>query len=162
MHNITGRPVPGCPGMCRHEADHQLTFAGRPASVGVLRDWVARHLRLGRHDYPARLTDDLVICASEMGTNAIRHSRSGLPGGVFTASMWQGPGCVCLEVRDMGPRPDTPSVPHISDSMSADFTCESGRGLGFVAALCDGRCGFTVPPNPRGHTVWCELRTPLA
>nr|WP_246422031.1 ATP-binding protein [Nocardiopsis mwathae] len=137
-----------------------MTFAGRPASIGVLRDWVARHIRLGRHAYPPSLTDDLVICASEMGTNAIRHSRSGLPGGVFTASMWQSPGCVCLEVRDMGPHPGTPSIPHIPDSASADFTGESGRGLGFVSALCHGRCGYTLPPSPRGHTVWCELRTP--
>ncbi|MBV2366403.1 ATP-binding protein [Streptomonospora sp. NEAU-YY374] len=157
VHHITASPDPTCPGARRRDPDHQLTFAGQPASVGVMRDWVAQHLRRGPHAYPPELIDDLLVCASEIGTNAVRHSRSGLPGGVFTASLWQSPGAVCLEVRDMGPRPGRPSAPRINGTALDDPVAETGRGLSFVFALCGGNCGSTAPPHPRGHTVWCEL-----
>ncbi|WP_239648745.1 ATP-binding protein [Nocardiopsis chromatogenes] len=157
MHELTARSDSGGPGVWRREPDQQLTFAGQAASIGVLRDWVSQHLRMGGFGYPEALAEALLLCASELGTNAVRHSRSGLPGGVFTASLWQAVDGVCLEVRDMGPRPGVRSAPHIASGAVSGVDAESGRGLGFVSALCGGRMGGTVPPHPRGHTVWCEL-----
>ena len=140
------------------EADHRACFAGQAASVGAMRDWVARCLRRGPYDHSGQLVEDLLVCASEIATNAVRHSRSGLPGGSFTALLWQHSARVRLEVADMGPRPGLPTLPRIDGSAMGDGTAENGRGLGFVYALCGGACGSTAPPDPRGHAVWCQVR----
>ncbi|MBB6000955.1 ATP-binding protein [Streptomonospora salina] len=142
------------------EPDHRLSFAGQPASVGALRDWAARCLRRGPFAHPPDLVEDLLVCASELATNAVRHSGSGLPGGTFTARLWQDRRRVRLEVADLGPRPGRPTLPRIDGSLLGDGAAENGRGLGFVAALCGGECGATAPPDPRGHAVWCELARP--
>ncbi|MDT0302637.1 ATP-binding protein [Streptomonospora wellingtoniae] len=144
------------------EPGYALAFAGQSASVGALRDWVARCLRRGAFDYPADVVDDLLVCASELATNAVRHSRSGLPGGTFTARLWQDGRRVRVEVADLGPRPGRPTRPRIDASLMGDGAAENGRGLGFVAALCEGECGATAPPDPRGHTVWFELAAAAA
>ncbi len=40
---------------------------------------------------------------SELSANAVRHSRSGLPGGAFTVRLWYRPGdCIRGEVEDDG------------------------------------------------------------
>ncbi|WP_052809623.1 ATP-binding protein [Streptomonospora alba] len=144
------------------EPDHRMSFAGQAASVGALRDWVARCLRRGPYEHPPAVVEDLLVCASELATNAVRHSASGLPGGTFAARLWQDSRRVRLEVADMGPRPGRPTLPRIDDSTMDDGAAENGRGLGFVAALCEGECGTTTPPDPRGHTVWCRLATASA
>jgi serine/threonine-protein kinase RsbW len=47
--------------------------------------------------------DDLVLLASELSTNAIVHSRSGVPGGIFTVRAEVRPGDFAwLEVEDQG------------------------------------------------------------
>ncbi|MDA8372279.1 MAG: ATP-binding protein [Nocardiopsaceae bacterium] len=158
MSNSTARPGRPSDGAWRREPDHQLTFAGRPASVGAMRDWLGHHLRLSRHRYPATLQGDLLLCASEIATNTLHHTRSGLPGGFFTVSLWTGYRRAFLAVRDMGPLPAAPTVPHIRTGILDDLGTESGRGLPMVAMLTGDRCGATAPPDPRGHTVWCELR----
>jgi anti-sigma regulatory factor (Ser/Thr protein kinase) len=48
-----------------------------------------KHIRAVRSDVRALLADcpaadDVILCASELATNAVRHSRSSLPGGTFT------------------------------------------------------------------------------
>ncbi|GAA4937125.1 hypothetical protein GCM10023224_17650 [Streptomonospora halophila] len=168
MHHMTAVPQAASPPRPstrppqQPEPDHALTFAGQAASVGAMRDWIARCLRRGAFDHSAGLLDDLLVCASELATNAVRHSGSGLPGGTFTARLWQDSRRVRVEVADLGPRPGRPTRPRIDASLMGDGAAENGRGLGFVAALCEGGCGTTAPPDPRGHTVWFELATETA
>lgn len=142
----------------RREPDHQLTFAGQAASVGAVRDWLGLHVRRCQHSYPVALRDDLQLCASEIATNTLRHTRSGLPGGFFTALLWTCHGRAFLAVEDMGPLPGRPAtVARAHPESLNDLTAETGRGLPIVAMLSGGQCGSTAPPDPRGHTVWCEL-----
>ena len=69
--------------------------------------------------------DDFVLLASELSTNAIVHSRSGLPGGVFTVRAEVLPGeYAWLEVEDQG-----------GPWIERDPGEEHGRGLALVAHL---------------------------
>jgi serine/threonine-protein kinase RsbW len=64
-----------------------------------------RQVRSDLHDVLADcpVADDVLLCASELATNAVRHSRSGLPGGTFTVQVAVVPGSrVRIEVRDEG------------------------------------------------------------
>jgi serine/threonine-protein kinase RsbW len=71
------------------------------------------------------LADDFVLLASELSTNAIVHSRSGLPGGTFTVLAEVRPGLyACLEVEDQG-----------GPWIERDTGEEHGRGLALVAHL---------------------------
>ncbi|MFD0803711.1 ATP-binding protein, partial [Streptomonospora algeriensis] len=96
-------PYPPLRAQAPREPDHRLSFAGQAAGVGALRDWVAQCLRRGPFDHPPEVVADLLVCASELATNAVRHSRSGLPGGTFTARLWQDSRRIRVEVADMGP-----------------------------------------------------------
>jgi serine/threonine-protein kinase RsbW len=71
------------------------------------------------------LADDFVLLASELSTNAIVHSRSGLPGGAFTIRAEVRPGLYAwLEVEDQG-----------GPWIERDTGEEHGRGLALVACL---------------------------
>ncbi len=96
-------------------------------------------------DSPA--ADDVVLVGCEYATNAIRHSPSGLPGGVFTIRMWVKPGRVRLEVIDSG---TSDWVVNLAEPES-----EGGRGLTVVAALAD-TFGHI------GSCAWAEIDWPTA
>jgi serine/threonine-protein kinase RsbW len=93
-------------------------FAGRPDQISAVRAFARQALGGG----PA--TDDAVLICSELATNAVRHSRSGRPGGQFTVRIdTQGEDHTWIEVHDQGGpwtvRDDSPG----------------GRGLAIVARL---------------------------
>jgi serine/threonine-protein kinase RsbW len=95
------------------------------------------------------LADDFVLLASELSTNAVVHSRSGLPGGVFTVRAEVRPGDYAfLEVDDQG-------GPWIERPSGDDH----GRGLVLVAALA-GDGNWTVEdgdtPGTRVVRVWLD------
>jgi anti-sigma regulatory factor (Ser/Thr protein kinase) len=78
-------------------------------------------------------TDDFVLLASESCTNAVVHTRSGLPGGVFTVRVEIRPGeCAWLEVEDQG-----------GSWIEQDPDDEHGRGLALVAYLA-GEGNWTI------------------
>ena len=66
-----------------------LVLPGRPESAAAAREFAVKALE----GYPA--AGDAVAALNELVTNAIQHSRSGLPGGVvevgLTVSGWIGP-----------------------------------------------------------------------
>ena len=96
--------------------------------------------------YP--MADDFVLLASELATNAIVHSRSGLPGGLFTVRAQVRPGdFACLEVEDQG----GPWIERAPDE-------EYGRGLTLVAALA-GEENWTIESGgtPGTRVVWVWL-----
>jgi Histidine kinase-like ATPase domain len=80
-------------------------FPGRPDQVGQARRFVTRALE----GCPA--ADDAGLCASELASNAIQHTRSG-QGGRFQVLVWRGRASACVAVIDTAartaPRPGRP------------------------------------------------------
>ncbi|MDT0307388.1 ATP-binding protein [Streptomyces sp. DSM 44917] len=90
--------------------------------------------------------DDLVLCASELMTNALRHG-----GGLDTVCVAWTERAIRVEVFDRSPSLSRTAPP------TPDAEC--GRGLVLVAALAD-RWGWG--PRGEGKAVWCELDVPQA
>lgn len=128
------------------------TFSGVPASVGEARRFVSRLL----DGCPARET--LVICVSELATNAIAHTASGR-GGLFMVEVdCPREGVARVAVTDAGgcgvPAPGR-LLP-----VPGEIMAEGGRGLAMVAA-CTSRWGYADAPSGPGHIVWAEACWPV-
>jgi len=105
----------------------------------VLRQWLASLLP------PCPARDDVVIVASELGCNAIRHTRSG-QGGRFTVEVTWSAAVVRVAVADGG----AATGPTVID----DPGSEHGRGLVVVRELSVrmGACGDRL-----GRLVWADV-----
>jgi len=115
-------------------------FPGCAEQVSAARRFAADALT----DHP--LTDDVVLCVSELAANAILHSRSGLPGGSFEVQVSRYPDDrLRVEVTDQG----GPWAPNPDDR------AHHGRGLLVVSRLAN-RWGITGNARP-GRTAWFEL-----
>ena len=121
-----------------------LVLPGVPESARRARALV--RTELGEH-HPA--AEAAAMCVSELATNAILYTRSGLPGGTFAVTLQARPGEVLVLVRDSGAR--TSAAP----ASAAD---EHGRGLRIVEALSGGRWG--VEKTRRGRVTWCAIPVP--
>ena len=117
-------------------------FDGHPARVARARRFVAAVLN------GCPLTDTAVLLTSELVTNALAHTPSGI-GGSFEVIVWRDADSVLVAVLDDG-SDRSPAT------MGIDLDSESGRGLGLVAALADrwGHQGGTA-----ARAVWFLLRT---
>ncbi|MFI6687501.1 ATP-binding protein [Streptomyces sp. NPDC050485] len=112
--------------------------AARQFSVGAVADWGFFH----------RL-DDVLLCVSELATNALVHGVP--PGRGFLLRLELCDGAVFrVEVHDSGG-----GVPRVADR--ADVADEGGRGLLLVAALADK---WGVGERDPGKVVWCEFVCP--
>ncbi|MEV6574038.1 ATP-binding protein [Streptomyces sp. NPDC051577] len=87
--------------------------------------------------------DDLLLCVSELATNALLHGVP--PGRGYRVRLLRFEGAVRIEAHDSGG-----GRPRIEDR---DVRVERGRGLLLVAAIAD-RWG--VVPRVPGKVVWCE------
>ncbi len=96
------------------------TFPGLPEFVSAARVWVAGFLP----GSPAAA--DAALMTSELVTNAILHSASGLPGGTVTVSVLAVDGCVRVGVTDQG---ETPGCTAARGGL--------GMGLVIVSQLAD-------------------------
>ena len=94
--------------------------------------------------------DDVVLVASELAGNAIRHSRSGEPGGTFTLQVAAFTDCWYVRVDDEGGA----SNPEPAKPGDAD---ESGRGLPVISALARAWGTFG---SSGGRTMWAEVAYP--
>lgn len=114
-------------------------FAAQPLQVAQARRFVGGVLSgLGA-------ADDVVLCVSELASNAVLHSSSREPGGQFAVRVWMtDAGAVRAEVEDRGGRwaPD----PEAGE--------ERGRGLLIVAGLAT-RWG--IAGSNAGRVAWLEL-----
>ena len=121
-------------------------FPGRPEQVALARHFVARVLA----GCPA--VEDAVLCASELASNAIRHTRTGRSG-KFQVVIWRGLTSVCVAVLDDG----SDSTPTAAVGRSGKLA-ESGHGLLAVQALAAwwGHHTFRDGAN-RGTAVWFRL-----
>ncbi|MGW0895830.1 ATP-binding protein [Streptomyces goshikiensis] len=88
--------------------------------------------------------DDLLLCVSELTTNALLHGVP--PGRGYRLRLLRFEGVVRVEVHDSGP-----GRPRIADR---NPSAERGRGLLLVAALAD-RWG--VGARTPGKVVWSEF-----
>lgn len=118
-------------------------FPGCAEEVGRVRHWIKA--LLPRHDPERDPLDDLALVASELATNAVTHTRSGLRGASFSVQLaWSGEWARVV-VGDSG-SDSTPEVLEGSD--------EGGRGLLAVKALSAewGTCG-----GANGRWVWADV-----
>jgi anti-sigma regulatory factor (Ser/Thr protein kinase) len=87
--------------------------------------------------------DDVILCASELATNAVRHSHSGLRGGAFTVRVTVTPSaCVRIDVEDDGgpwaPALGDPARHHgltIIRALAADLAIDGDDSGRIVSAL---------------------------
>jgi serine/threonine-protein kinase RsbW len=122
----------------------QRTFAGTAAEVPALRQWVAGHAE----DGPEVL--DVLLVATELATNAILHTASGLPGRTFTASLRISIRDIRVSITDAGSR-ELPGPPQ-RDLMDGD-----GNGLVIVRSLARK---VTVEGSGRGTRVTAWVARP--
>ena len=115
-------------------------FGGYPEEVRSVRNFV------GLAVYGCPVADEVVLLASELATNAILHTASGVDG-TFAVSVRVEDGWVRTEISDMG----SDSAPSVRSSGPPD---ESGRGLRLVDVLAS-RWGFHGGPS--GRVVWFEM-----
>jgi serine/threonine-protein kinase RsbW len=118
-------------------------FPGRPEQVSRARQFVASVLA-GRPE-----ADEAALVVSELCTNAVQHSASGGPDGMFAVTVRRAADRSRISVQDMG----SMSQPAISSHAGLD-DLEFGRGLVLVAAIAKE---WGSARNRLGWLVWAEL-----
>jgi anti-sigma regulatory factor (Ser/Thr protein kinase) len=142
---------PGTGARCRSDPNPRtvvlgsLTIPGRPGLVREARAFVARTLSSHRLNADAD-ADAATLLTSEVVTNAILHSRSGIDGGTVTIVVIRVPHGVLIEVIDDGSA-DTPIV-------KGDLYAAEGHGLYLVQHLA-AQWGYLR--DPASTTVWFQL-----
>lgn len=121
-------------------------FPGRPEQVAQARRFVARVL----DNCP--VVDDALLCASELASNAIRHTRTGRSG-KFQVLVWRGRASACVAVLDDGSDTTPAPAPGLPGRLA-----ESGHGLLTVQALAAWWGHHTYRDgSTRGTAVWFRL-----
>ena len=115
-------------------------FLGSHHEVRNVREFVAEAVD------GSPVTDDVILLASEVATNAIVHTASG-KGGTFTVVVRPGDGLIRVEVHDSGSQ--TPPGVRPAGALTS-----SGRGLGLVETLT-ARWGHLGDRD--GRVVWFEV-----
>lgn len=118
-----------------------LTLPGSERCVAYARRFVRDLVGEG---HPA--ADDAELCASELVTNAVVHTRSG-EGGHVTITVARDGDVLEVRVADDGASGD---LPHMRDEAFA----ESGRGIVIVAALATD---WGAEAERDGTTTWFRL-----
>lgn len=94
--------------------------------------------------------DDAALITSELCTNAIKHTRSGRPGGWFGLEIVLDD-LACISVLDLGGR----GRPNLQTKELGDELIPGGLGITLVGRLSDA-IGVHGSPDV-GHMVWSEL-----
>ncbi|QVQ51132.1 ATP-binding protein [Spiractinospora alimapuensis] len=128
----------------------QKVLDGVAETVAEARAWVSE--QCARHGVDGHTHDCAVLIASEFATNAIKHSRSGKPGGTYTVhTEFQGP-TLYLSVTDNG----APYPPYKRPRESKDRLPENGQGLWLVEAHADWWRALKFHDH---HTITAKLTT---
>jgi anti-sigma regulatory factor (Ser/Thr protein kinase) len=122
-----------------------LTMEGHPSQVSAARAFVARTLAASHLKVDS---DAATLLTSEVVTNAIQHTKSGVDGSV-TIVVIAVPRGVLVEVIDDG----SAGVPIVK----GDLYAAEGHGLFLVQQLA-AQWGYLR--DPAGTTVWFHLPTP--
>jgi anti-sigma regulatory factor (Ser/Thr protein kinase) len=138
---------PAPPALLSEACDHSAVFPGDLQQVREARRFISKIL----HDHPRH--EDAVLVTSEAAANAIKHTPSGAPDGVYLIRVWTpGDGTVLIAVYDRGAF----TVPRLRPRSTRR---QSGRGVQVFAALanmwgfCRGEDGQTA--------VWFHLTQTL-
>ncbi|GAA4081250.1 ATP-binding protein [Actinomadura miaoliensis] len=98
--------------------------------------------------------DEVLLATDELVVNALRHTKSGQPGGAFIVEIGHCDDAVTVAVTDQG----GPTEPAVAD---LDEYAESGRGLRTVAATATGwgwfgndRARVVTAVFAPGHSLW--------
>ncbi|WP_330289719.1 ATP-binding protein [Streptomyces sp. NBC_00576] len=121
-----------------------LTCPGFPEEISRARRWTRDIL----HGSP--LADDAELIVSELSTNAVLHTASGLEAGSFHLALAVSAQVIALSVTDDGGTGTAPKVEHRGQE------AEHGRGLGMVSTLAHR---VVVHGSQGGYTVTAELFT---
>lgn len=113
-------------------------FPGDLARLGEVRGWVRGLLPESGH------RGDVVLAASELAANAVRHTRSGAEGGRFTVEVCGAPGWTRVVVGDQG-SPD--SAPHVVEQHGLFVV----RGLSLV---------WGTAGDEEARYVWADVVRP--
>jgi anti-sigma regulatory factor (Ser/Thr protein kinase) len=118
-------------------------FPGEDRQLKALRGWLVTLLP----DCPER--HDLLTVATELASNAVKHTASGR-GGTFSVALVGGARVMRVAVADGG----APAGPRMQEAAAG----EHGRGLLIVRGLsaCVGVCG-----DGHGRLVWAEIPWPV-
>lgn len=119
-----------------YRRDRRSVRLARKFAWQTLTDWAA-----------AERGDDVLLCVSELATNALLH---GVPAGrgFLLRLVLHAEGALRVEVHDSGPGEVGCPDP------TPDADAEHGRGLLLVAALADK---WGVGERNPGKIVWCEF-----
>ncbi|GGZ85704.1 ATP-binding protein [Streptomyces bluensis] len=122
-----------------------MSCPGFPEEVSRARRWTRDILR------GSPLAENAELIVSELSTNAILHTASGMESGGFHLALAVSPQVIALSVTDDGGTGTAPKVEH------QDQDAEHGRGLDMVSALAHR----VVIHNSQtgGFTVTAELFT---
>ncbi|MET8214472.1 ATP-binding protein [Streptomyces hirsutus] len=139
--------------LSRVPAPLERFFRRERRSVPAARDFARRVLA----EWGMRgLEDDVLLCVSELATNALVHGVP--PGRGFLLRMLPygegADGGVRVEVHDSGG-----GVPAVPQAEGDREPTEGGRGLLLVDELADK---WGVGERAPGKVVWCEFATPAA
>ena len=120
-----------------------VTLDPVPASVRAARQWVREQLAL----LPQYPIDAVLLCLSEIATNALLHGRTAI-----TVRLEQDGKRLRIEVTDSG------DVRMNRPEYAEDWDAESGRGLQLVSVLSNAY-GLDVNREGPGVTAWFEVVT---
>lgn len=120
-----------------------LTIEGHPRQVSAARAFVARTLSASRLKVDS---DAATLLTSEIVTNAIQHTKSGVDGGTVTIVVIGVPRGILVEVIDEG----SAGVPIVK----GDLYAAEGHGLFLVQQLA-AQWGYLR--DTAGTTVWFHL-----
>jgi anti-sigma regulatory factor (Ser/Thr protein kinase) len=157
-----GEPIGGVPAA----AVCERVFPGVPAQVREARRWV----RTVTGAVCAPVADDAALVVSELATNALLHTASGLPGGKFAVGVQGRPAGIVICVRDQGRAAGQAA----GNGFRPGPGDGHGRGLAIVTALGSVWGTAAGPGWPAGHLrdphdplaagrcIWCFLTRPPA
>ncbi len=123
------------------------TFPGQLWQVSAVRQWLSMLL-----DGFGAL-DEVLLACSELAANAVVHSDSGRPGGLFTVRLAIEPDFVRIEVLDQGGPWTSGRQPRNIACHPEDAT-QCGRGLTIIAAITSA---WGIAGDHQGRTAWCEI-----
>ncbi|MDI3386483.1 putative ATP-grasp-modified RiPP [Streptomyces sp. B-S-A8] len=121
-------------------------FSRTRAAVGRARQFVGNAIA---DHVPDERAEDILLCASELATNALQHTP---PGRMFRVCLTLASDALRLEVHDAGN-----GTPHVREAGEGDG---GGRGLLLVSALAD-EWGTARRAGP-GKCVWATFPFPSA
>ena len=120
-------------------------FAPHVSELGLARMILRQWLREQRAD--DQMTDEMLVVASELCTNAVQHASSG----IAEMRAWREDGSLVLEVEAVDrPRGVSPIVRDLEDPLA-----EGGRGMVIVERFCDD---VALSLDGRRRTVRCRRR----